>query len=204
MCLTNRTEKIAERKRGVARHREASFWGSSGPWHASPGLNYLPLLRWRYTGLQRQLAMIRCCAKNRSSITPRLGRFFAIFAVLQRVVQGFKSDSKTCSKCIKHVCKFVRKTCVANRRCKLALNIDQCTTTFTSHALFTSTWLTLNSACIRTRNLNFEEHYNTLYKVDTFGTFRPPLFIPIRSLVGGAQQISSTRKIPMCVGIMCV
>ena len=43
-------------------------------------------LRWCYTG---QLAtptcmMIRCCAKNHSSVTARWERFFAIFAVLQR------------------------------------------------------------------------------------------------------------------------
>ena len=37
--------------------------------------------------LQRQFAMIRCCAKNRSSITPRCGLFFVIFAVLQHVAR---------------------------------------------------------------------------------------------------------------------
>ena len=47
--------------------------------------------------LQRQLAMIRCLAKNRSSATPRCGRFLAIFAVLQRVGNFFKRlKSVTC------------------------------------------------------------------------------------------------------------
>ena len=40
--------------------------------------------------LQRQLATIPCCAKNYSSVTPRCGQFFAIFAVLQRVASFWK------------------------------------------------------------------------------------------------------------------
>ena len=34
--------------------------------------------------------MIRRCAKNHSSVTPRCGRFFAIFAVLQRIGSSWK------------------------------------------------------------------------------------------------------------------
>ena len=34
--------------------------------------------------------MIRCCAKNCSSVTPRCGQFFAIFAVLQHVASFWK------------------------------------------------------------------------------------------------------------------
>ena len=49
--------------------------------------------------LQRQLAMIRCCAKNRSSVTHHCGRFFC-------------------------------DICSAATRWKLALQVDQCNTTF--------------------------------------------------------------------------
>ena len=66
--------------------------------------------------LQRQLAMIRCCAKNRSNVTPRCGRFFAIFAVLQRVGSFWK--------------RFKSVTCLQirakNMRCESALQVDQC------------------------------------------------------------------------------
>ena len=61
--------------------------------------------------------MIRCCAKNRSSITPRCGQFLAIFAVLQRIARFWKRFKNLQQ--VQYVCKFVRKTCVANRRCKL-------------------------------------------------------------------------------------
>ena len=69
--------------------------------------------------LQRQLAMIWCCAKNSSSVTPRWGRFFAIFTVLQRVGsfwKRFKSVS----------CLQVR---AKNLRCESALQVDQCNIT---------------------------------------------------------------------------
>ena len=69
--------------------------------------------------LQRQLAMIRCCAKNRSSVTPRCGRFFAIFAVLQRVGSFWKRFKSV-------TCLQIR---VRNMRCELALQVDQCNIT---------------------------------------------------------------------------
>ena len=84
--------------------------------------------------LQRQLAMIRCCAKNRSCITPRCGRFFAIFAVLQRVAR-FSKQLKSLQQML-HVCKFVRKACVANRRCKLTLQIDRVSHHLLTQSLF--------------------------------------------------------------------
>ena len=69
--------------------------------------------------LQRQLATIRCCAKNYSSVTPRCGQFFAIFAVLQRVARFWK--------------RFKSVTCLQIRakymRCESALQVDQCNTT---------------------------------------------------------------------------
>ena len=77
--------------------------------------------------LQRQLAIIRCCAKNHFSVTAGCERFFAIFAVLQRVASFWK--------------RFKSVTCLQirarNMRCesalhkKLALQVDQCNITFT-------------------------------------------------------------------------
>ena len=70
--------------------------------------------------LQRQLATTRCCAKNHSSVTPRSGRFFAIFAVLQRLESFWK--------------RFKSVTCLQirakNMRCESALQVDQCNITF--------------------------------------------------------------------------
>ena len=63
--------------------------------------------------LQRQLAMIWCCAKNHSSVTARCERFFAIFAVLQRVASFWK--------------RFKSVTCLQirarNMRCESALQV---------------------------------------------------------------------------------
>ena len=52
--------------------------------------------------------MIRCCAKNRSSVKPRCGRYLQCCNALE----AFESDSR-----VYDVYKFVRKTCVASRRC---------------------------------------------------------------------------------------
>ena len=61
----------------------------------------------------RQLAMIWCCAKNHSSVTARCERFFAIFAVLQRVGSFWK--------------RFKSVTCLQirakNMRCESALQV---------------------------------------------------------------------------------
>ena len=63
--------------------------------------------------LQRQLAMIRCCAKNHSSVTARCERFFAIFAVLQRVASFWKQFKSV-------TCLQIR---VRNMRCESALQV---------------------------------------------------------------------------------
>ena len=67
--------------------------------------------------LQRQLAMIRCCAKNRSSVAPRCGRVFAIFAVLQRV-GSFSKRFKSVS-CLQIRARNMLRIGVASWRCKL-------------------------------------------------------------------------------------
>ena len=73
--------------------------------------------------LQRQLAMIWCCAKNHSSVTARCERLFAIFAVLQRVLNFWK--------------RFKSVTCLQirakNMRCESALQVDQCNITLNLH-----------------------------------------------------------------------
>ena len=65
--------------------------------------------------------MIRCCATNRFSITPRCGR---VLPYLQscNALQGFESDSKTYSKCnmSANSCeKHALRIGVASWRCKL-------------------------------------------------------------------------------------
>ena len=68
--------------------------------------------------LQRQLAMIWCCAKNHSSVTARCERFFAIFAVMQRVGSFWKRFKSVTSanSCKKHA---LRIGVALSWRCKL-------------------------------------------------------------------------------------
>ena len=69
--------------------------------------------------LQRQLAMIWCCAKNHSSVTARCERFLAIFAVLQRVGSFWKRFKSVTNSQIR----------AKNMRCESALQVDQCNIT---------------------------------------------------------------------------
>ena len=109
-------------------------------------------LRWCYTGrFAKPICNNTMFRENRSSVTPPCGRFFAIFAVLQRVASFWKrfknlqqhcanleqiGRQKPCSvspetnRCEKN---RPRKTCLPirakNMRCGSALQIGQCNAT---------------------------------------------------------------------------
>ena len=67
--------------------------------------------------LQRQLATIRCCEKNRSSLTPRCGRFFcdicsaAMRCKFLKVIQMCNMSANSCEK-------YGLRIGVASWRCK--------------------------------------------------------------------------------------
>ena len=83
-------------------------------------------LRWCYTGATPTCNDMMLREKSFKCKHPVADDFLRYLQCCN-ALQGFESDSK-----VRRVCKFVRKTCVANRRCKLALQVDQCNTTFTS------------------------------------------------------------------------
>ena len=78
--------------------------------------------------LHSSICNTNCCAKNRSSIITLLRAIFCDICSAATRCKVLKAVQKVAASV---TCLQIRaKTCVANRRCKLALQIDQCNTTF--------------------------------------------------------------------------